>query len=377
MAYLPAIVAVSYYFEKRRSLATGVAACGSGVGTFVFAPLTNSLLARYSWKGTLLIDAAILLNCVLCGSVFRPLNLPKKKKNPDPPEFELVVEEKPRDEIRAVQRNAEVKSASNLQLSKILAVERRRQVSESAAAMSRASSTHPAGPLARKDVFYTRSLGHIPQYRADRDEYIRSMTSLSGQPQPLPDNSWLTRISITPELRHTISEMMDFRLLVDAVFVLFAVANLLTCVGYIVPYVFLPNRGLRLRFTGSQASWLISVVGVSDTVGRVVFGFVADVKCVNRLMLYNTVLVICGVCSVISVFMYTFALQLCYSFSFGFFIGTSIFQQAGYFLYRHIDARQSVFNVFIVRVVHNGGGGATFRPRCMVKVMIVMLPPLG
>jgi len=175
--------------------------------------------------------------------------------------------------------------------------------------------------MARKDVFYTKSLDQIPQYRADRDEYVRSMTSLPEQPEPQPDKSWLAKIGITGDMRQTISEMMDFHLLLDVVFILFAVSNLLTSIGFVVPYIFLPNRGLRYGFEKDQASWLISVVGISNTVGRVVFGFIADMKCVNRLILYNTVLVICGICSIFSVLLWTFPLQMCYSFSFGFFIG--------------------------------------------------------
>lgn len=33
LIYLPAIVSVTIYFEKYRSLATGIAVCGSGFGT--------------------------------------------------------------------------------------------------------------------------------------------------------------------------------------------------------------------------------------------------------------------------------------------------------------------------------------------------------
>jgi len=334
MAYLPAIVAVSFYFEKRRSLATGIAVCGSGIGTFAFAPLTNALLHEYSWKGTVLILSAILLNCILCGMVFRPLIIPKKM---DPAEVEPVLEEKPT--AGAELPRITVKSASNLDLPQTASASkqdtaRRRQFSEShkeshklshsPPESSQTSSTHLAGPMARKDVFYTKSLDHIPQYQADRDEYIRSMTSLPEQPEPQPDESCLAKIGITAEMRQTISEMMDFRLLLDIVFILFAVSNLLTSIGFVVPYIFLVNRGLRLDFTKSQASFLISMVGISNTVGRVVFGYIADMKFVNRLMMYNTVLVICGVCSVFSVLMETYALQMCYSFSFGFFIGMSL-----------------------------------------------------
>ena len=39
--YLPAIVSVSMYFEKKRAFATGIAVCGSGLGTFIMAPVTR------------------------------------------------------------------------------------------------------------------------------------------------------------------------------------------------------------------------------------------------------------------------------------------------------------------------------------------------
>ena len=39
LMYLPSIVIVGYYFDKKRAFATGIAVCGSGIGTFLFAPL--------------------------------------------------------------------------------------------------------------------------------------------------------------------------------------------------------------------------------------------------------------------------------------------------------------------------------------------------
>jgi len=111
---------------------------------------------------------------------------------------------------------------------------------------------------------------------------------------------------------------MICRLFLDSVFVLIAVSVLLTGIGYVVPYVFLPNRGLRLGFDSNQSSWLISVVGISNTVGRFVFGFIASIKHVNSLMLYSTMIIICGICSVLSVLLTTFPLQMCYALCFGF-----------------------------------------------------------
>lgn len=78
---MPAIVSVSTYFEAKRSLATGIAVCGSGFGTFVFAPLTEHLIGSYGWRGALLIIGGIVLNCIIFGAMFRPLEPPKPSKN--------------------------------------------------------------------------------------------------------------------------------------------------------------------------------------------------------------------------------------------------------------------------------------------------------
>lgn len=73
MIYLPAVVAVGYYFETKRSLATGIAVCGSGFGTFAFAPLATYLLQVFDWKNSLLIFAGLILNCAVFGAMMRPL----------------------------------------------------------------------------------------------------------------------------------------------------------------------------------------------------------------------------------------------------------------------------------------------------------------
>merc|ERR1719356_2421458 len=62
LIYLPAIISVGFYFESRRALATGISVCGSGVGTFLFAPIATLLLDEFGWKGANLIFAGLCLN---------------------------------------------------------------------------------------------------------------------------------------------------------------------------------------------------------------------------------------------------------------------------------------------------------------------------
>ena len=56
-------------------------------------------------------------------------------------------------------------------------------------------------------------------------------------------------------------------------------------------------------------------------VGRVVFGWLSDRKFINRLMLYNTALTLCGICTALSALCTTYPWLVAYSASYGLFIG--------------------------------------------------------
>ena len=73
--YLPSVVMVGFYFDKRRALATGLAVCGSGIGTFVLAPVVNLLVSEYGWRvsvAALLNFLAKTLNVPLCRITLTP-----------------------------------------------------------------------------------------------------------------------------------------------------------------------------------------------------------------------------------------------------------------------------------------------------------------
>jgi len=73
LLYLPAVVMVGYYFERRRGIAAGVACSGSGFGLLALAPLAAFLVAEYTWKGALTVLAGVSLNCLVWGALMRPL----------------------------------------------------------------------------------------------------------------------------------------------------------------------------------------------------------------------------------------------------------------------------------------------------------------
>ena len=87
---LPAKIAIGYYFETKRALATGISECGSGVGAIIFPPLATYLLNQYGWKTTLLITAGLCLSCIFFGALMRPLEEKKEAIGVDEKVFSIM-----------------------------------------------------------------------------------------------------------------------------------------------------------------------------------------------------------------------------------------------------------------------------------------------
>ena len=73
LVYLPTIVIVGYYFEKKRSLAIAICTAGTGVGGIVFPVIIEKLIEFYGWRGSLWIMSGLMIQVFVCASLLRPL----------------------------------------------------------------------------------------------------------------------------------------------------------------------------------------------------------------------------------------------------------------------------------------------------------------
>nr|XP_008104433.1 PREDICTED: monocarboxylate transporter 14 [Anolis carolinensis]XP_016847569.1 PREDICTED: monocarboxylate transporter 14 [Anolis carolinensis]XP_016847570.1 PREDICTED: monocarboxylate transporter 14 [Anolis carolinensis]XP_016847571.1 PREDICTED: monocarboxylate transporter 14 [Anolis carolinensis] len=73
MVYLPAVVMVGEYFQKRRALAQGLSTTGTGFGTFLMTFLLKYLCMEFGWRNAMFIQGAICLNLCVCGALMRPI----------------------------------------------------------------------------------------------------------------------------------------------------------------------------------------------------------------------------------------------------------------------------------------------------------------
>ena len=73
------MVAVGFYFERKRALATGIASSGAGCGILVMSLLSAHLLDVYDWRNALLIIAGVEFHSAIAGALCRPLTSPSSR----------------------------------------------------------------------------------------------------------------------------------------------------------------------------------------------------------------------------------------------------------------------------------------------------------
>ncbi|KAJ8681148.1 hypothetical protein QAD02_016935 [Eretmocerus hayati] len=346
LIYLPAIVSVTVYFEKYRSLATGIAVCGSGLGNTMFVPLIRYLIDVYGgFKGAMMILAGIVLNCIAFGIMFRPLEPVKSKESVPLKTVTSNGKTSPTSPEDATQKYNEnhlsVKHATPRRLSNSKSLDsgdsnNRLALSQPILADKEGSqsrepftrSTYGSGIMNRSDVFLRSSIHSIrkrSESLTNSEENIRFRLSLRSLPngtghralEPVPSSEDFEDPNI-------MKRMLRFSLLRDPIFIIFTISNFCTSVGFNVPYVYLVSQATEHGIDEKTASSLLSIVGTANAVGRIVLGYIADKPWVNRLLIYNLCLTICGLSTALSSQCSSYIMFAMYASVFGFTAGAYV-----------------------------------------------------
>jgi len=116
---------------------------------------------------------------------------------------------------------------------------------------------------------------------------------------------------IWTDMKVTMRQMVDPKILFDPLFLIFAISNFLTSVGMTPPLVFLPDRASHMGMDNDDL--LLSIYGIFNTIGRVGIGWISDQRWANRLLIYNISLSIGGLGTILSFLCRTFGLLSFYA----------------------------------------------------------------
>ncbi|XP_076386122.1 monocarboxylate transporter 9 [Megachile rotundata] len=443
LCFVAAVVIVAYYFDKKRSFATGLSVCGSGIGTFIFAPVTQYLLAEYGWRGTTLILAGLFLNLAVCGCLMRDLEwtttrakakTEERRKNREKKRSRIqsssmdsfyasnslntltimenlrLHEEEDGEKLFSslVSLPTFVKNGEKVPLEVLELLSTRKNVYNvllqnypslliSSRSFSDSGALHDqlSTPSARfvptpsplselkgeenKDKVLPVSEEQTPQQQADAawrlwwlkkinlDSSLRRSStlehtrrlptaylkdirvhrhSLTYRGAMLNINRYRLRASSCPDIYRNsmttiaktklvwyaglwefwdlVVDMLDFSHFADSRFLLFAISNFLLHTWYDVPYVYLTDNAIEMGFSETDASILISVIGISNMGGEIILGWAGDRAWVNASIVYAVCMALCGAVTALIPMVVSSYYALCaISGAFGLFIGAN------------------------------------------------------
>ena len=272
----PSLTVIGIYFEKRRSLANGMAMAGGSVGLLIMPVLLNRWLHVYGLSGTLLIYASFMLHGLIGASLMRPTSFYDSRRRHTPQATTLKTTH-----LKEAEAEAE-------------AVDR-----------CRPNSAPDNDALEGCTV----SEAHIT---SEGPPQKRSSTA----PVDAPDRC------ITPT--HTDSGGATkgrWWLFREPLFFLYVIAVCCGNVGYIDTILFLPVFAQGVGVGQDTSATLLIIIGGCDLVARLFGGWLADRRCVRRSVLASLCMAAMAVVTIVTASSTSITTAVIFSISVGVFGG--------------------------------------------------------
>ncbi|XP_060565324.1 monocarboxylate transporter 13-like [Ruditapes philippinarum] len=258
MVFLPAVLIVTQYFTRLRSVACGIALSGCGIGVFIFSPVMKLLLDLYSLDGTLLILSAVILNYIPCGLVFRPIS--------------TKLEQNSEQNVRKRGTIDEVDFGANISL-----------LNNDSREVSATSTEATDVTVVPKTSDETDNLAETHNYKrgdsTDKTIVIEQTNKCQVLQSEKASTFELTKYLIIMKRKEVF---------------IFMISQFLFIFGFYLPFIFIPDMAKSFGISESSSAWVASVIGISSTCGRIILGYIADRPSINRLCMFKVTLLLTG-----------------------------------------------------------------------------------
>ncbi|XP_019943064.2 monocarboxylate transporter 12-B-like isoform X1 [Paralichthys olivaceus] len=344
LSYTPAIAMVGSYFSERKALAYGIAQSGSGIGTFILAPVVQLLIEHYSWRGALLILGGFVSNLCVCGALMRPLEprgerKPKKVTNSEQACLTTVLDTKDTEQVPADCSQVEPKQLeiSNLKETRGLliangALKNTRLDNDKLTERNISLLSGPTDMKVSECILFSNKLTETVLGEIKRSDSKLANGSTIGD-MKLVESLILSSKADTTDVRTSsrgrcfCSEFTEeFGFLVRPDFLILSVSFLFLAYGCSAPVVYLVPYALSVGVDYKHAAFLMSIFGVSGIVGNITFGWITDRKCLKkyRMLSYMVAIGLEGLCCMFVPLLHSFSLLVPFSVLYGYFDGAYV-----------------------------------------------------
>ncbi|KAI0227185.1 hypothetical protein LSAT2_022324 [Lamellibrachia satsuma] len=273
MVFTAGYVIVSQYFDKRKGKAMAFATLGSGIGNIVLSPALSAWFDVYGYSGSMLILSSLMLNNFVGAALYRPIHMAAWKKTA------VQTEERMTEEKRAIF----IGNKTSVIISETLSDDVKRD------------TRLPSGGEDCDDDDCDKVIV-LPDKRddddCDKDDddcdkviVLPDKRDLSAIKQTESTES-ITLVADAPEAStvddHSNSSCRKYlRLLKNQTFLLYGYQIMCMQVCISVYLIFVADFALENGTNRMDAAFILSMMGISDMVGRIFFGFVFDLECMR------------------------------------------------------------------------------------------------
>ncbi|NXT76451.1 MOT5 protein, partial [Zapornia atra] len=288
--YQAAAVMTAKRCRTRLAFSNAVARCGMGL-TFLIAPFTQLLIDVYGWQGTLLIFGGIMLNLVPSSMLLRPLSTqPPQRPSAKNQEHGSVMA---KEDAETTDGCSGESTCGDIEL-------HRAQDLPTTEGVTMLHGRDASGPV---NTLVLEGLENPPSSPEIASKAKRSYKSL---PLSQKANS---------------EPLLDLSPLKDPIFCVFTWSFLFSHLAYFVPTFHLVARARTLGISSMDASYLVSVAGITETVSQLLSGWIADQNWTKKYHYHVAYLVLAGVTNLLSPLATTFPLLMTYVVAFAVFCG--------------------------------------------------------
>uniref|UniRef100_A0A4W6CFX3 Solute carrier family 16 member 4 n=1 Tax=Lates calcarifer TaxID=8187 RepID=A0A4W6CFX3_LATCA len=158
---------------------------------------------------------------------------------------------------------------------------------------------------------YTKSCLNAPDNSAELNGSTNGST-IVGFP---------SHASIPSEVTVRKAKVLDFSLLKDPFFCIYTWSLVFSQLAYFIPYFHLSARARTLGIDAMDASFIISVAGITETIAQLASGWVTDRNLFHKYHYHKAYLILCGLVNLLSPLATSYILLMVYAVFFAIFCG--------------------------------------------------------
>ncbi|XP_048409283.2 monocarboxylate transporter 5 isoform X2 [Stegostoma tigrinum] len=312
--YQAATVMHAKYFKKRLATAYAIARSGMGL-TFALAPFTQLLLVEYDWQGALLILGGIMLNLIATSMLLRPISLHEHQPTFSQSPCDRTILKAPNS---CLFHNGGVKQGILEKHSESCLITSNPSVSHSAIGHLDISKNHDSCILRDENLNINHSRVETESSISHESKaFLDKVTFRTAHTASVSSSSRGKGTQSLPPKE----KLLDFSLLQDPFFSIYTFSVVFSQLAYFIPYFHLSARAKTLDIDAMDASFIISVAGITETLAQLASGWIADQNYASKYHYHKAYLLLCGLSNLLAPMATTYAQLMTYAVFFAVFCG--------------------------------------------------------